>query len=260
MMQPFQDRREAGRLLAMKLREYAFRPDVTVLALPRGGVPVAWEVARALDAPLDVCLVRKLGVPGHEEFAMGAIATGGVCVLQDDTIRELGITPDEIERVALAERQELARRERFYRAGRPPLDVRGRTVILIDDGLATGATMSAAVTALRAHDPAAIVVATPVAARSTCEAMREIADSCICVAAPDQFYAVGFWYRNFVPTTDDEVRSLLDLSDQHVPALTDSGMAAMSSEQWASVMRDDEPDAGRRQSRRGRRRGSALRR
>jgi predicted phosphoribosyltransferase len=210
MMQRFEDRREAGRLLAIELRQYAHRPDVTVIGLPRGGVPVAYEVAHALGAPLDICLVRKLGVPGHEELAMGAIATGGVRVLQDDVIRQLRIAPAVIERVIAVEERELRRREALYRGDRPPPDVRGRTVIVVDDGLATGATMEAAIVALRAQRPARIVVAVPVAARGTCEALRAVADVCTCVEAPERFYAVGLWYRDFTPTTDREVRALLE--------------------------------------------------
>jgi putative phosphoribosyl transferase len=219
MIKPFQDRREAGRLLGIELREYAHHPDVIVLGLPRGGMPVAFEVARALDAPLDLLVVRKLGVPGHEELAMGAIASGGVRVLQDDVIRELGITPPVIEQVAAAERRELARRESLYRGNRPPLDVRGRTVIVVDDGIATGATMKAAVTALRAMQPARIVVATPVASRGICDVMRQLADVCICHETPAQFYAVGLWYRDFAQTSDAEVRTLLNqAARRHVPA------------------------------------------
>src|SRR5712671_4832802 len=169
----FRDRREAGRLLAEKLSGYANRPDLLVLALPRGGVPVAYEVARALGAPLDVFVVRKLGVPGYEELAMGAVATGGVRVLNDQLVSRLGIPNHLIDAVAAREKQELARRERLYRGGRPPPDVRGRTAILVDDGLATGATMRAAILALRRQHPARIVVAVPTASPETCEEMKE---------------------------------------------------------------------------------------
>jgi predicted phosphoribosyltransferase len=205
----FRDRREAGRLLSEKLGAYAHRPDVLVLALPRGGVPVAYEVARALGAPLDVFVVRKLGVPGYEELAMGAVATGGVLVLNEQLVERLGIPKQMIDAVAARERQELVRRERLYRGGRPPPDVRGRTVILVDDGLATGATMHAAIRALRQQNPARIVVAVPTASPDTCEEMKKEADDVICVITPEPFHAVGRWYRDFSQTTDEEVSVLL---------------------------------------------------
>jgi len=205
----FRDRAEAGRLLAAKLRAYANRSDVAVLALPRGGVPVAFEVAEALEAPLDIFLVRKLGVPGHEELAMGAIATGGVRVLNEEVIRYLGIPDEAVDAVAAKEQRELERRERLYRDGRPMIDVRGRTVILIDDGLATGSTMRAAAVALRQQQPARIVVAVPVAAESTCKAFRAEVDEVVCAMTPEPFYAVGLWYEDFSQTTDEEVRDLL---------------------------------------------------
>jgi erythromycin esterase-like protein/predicted phosphoribosyltransferase len=205
----FRDRREAGRLLAEKLAAYANRPDVLVLALPRGGVPVGYEVARALSAPLDVFVVRKLGVPGYEELAMGAVATGGVRVLNDQLVERLGIPESLIDAVAARERQELARRERLYRGNRPPPDVRGRTVILVDDGLATGATMYAAIEALRQQNPARIVVAVPTASPETCEEMKTKADGVICAITPEPFHAVGRWYRDFSQTTDEEVGVLL---------------------------------------------------
>jgi erythromycin esterase-like protein/predicted phosphoribosyltransferase len=205
----FRDRREAGRVLAEKLTAYANRSDVLVLALPRGGVPVGYEVAGALGAPLDVFVVRKLGVPGYEELAMGAVATGGVLVLNDQLVERLGIPQHIIDAVAARERQELARRERLYRSGRPPLDVRGRTVILVDDGLATGATMHAAIQALRQQNPARIVVAVPTASPETCEEMRARADDVICGITPEPFDAVGRWYRDFSQTTDEEVGVLL---------------------------------------------------
>jgi predicted phosphoribosyltransferase len=205
----FRDRREAGRLLAAKLTAYANRPDVIVLALPRGGVPVADEVARALGAPLDVFVVRKLGVPGSEELAMGAVATGGVRVLNDQLVNRLGIPDHLIDAVAVREGQELARRERLYRGGRPLLDVRDRTVILVDDGLATGATMHAAIAALRQLHPARIVVAVPTASPETCEEMRAEVDDVICAITPEPFQAVGRWYQDFAQTTDEEVQDLL---------------------------------------------------
>lgn len=205
----FRNRRAAGRLLAQKLAHYANRPDVLVLALPRGGVPVAYEVAQALNAPLDVFLVRKLGVPGYEELAMGAVATGGVRVLNDTVVSGLGIPDYLIDAVAAKELEELKRRERVYHGGRPPPDVRGRTVILIDDGLATGATMQAAIKALRQLQPARIVVAVPTAAPDTCEALRAEVDEIICAITPEPFHAVGRWYEDFSQTTDEEVRDLL---------------------------------------------------
>jgi putative phosphoribosyl transferase len=199
----------AGQVLASKLTKYGGRPDVRVLALPRGGVPVAYEVARALGAPLDVFLVRKLGVPGHRELAMGAIASGHVRVLNRDIVGQLGIPPEVIDRVAALEEQELARRERAYRGDRPPLDLRNQTVILVDDGLATGATMRAAVAALRQQGPARIVVAVPAAAAETCAAIAEEVDEIVCAETPRPFYAVGLWYEDFGETTDEEVRRLL---------------------------------------------------
>src|SRR5436853_6995048 len=205
----FSDRHDAGRQLAGRLPEYAGRPDVLVLALPRGGVPVAYEVAQALGAPLDVFVVRKLGVPGYEELAMGAVATCGVRVLNDQLVRRLGIPGALIDTVASQERQELARRERLYREGRPPPDVRGRTVILVDDGLATGATMHAAIEALRQLQPARIVGAVPTASPETCAELKTEVDDVICATTPDPFYAVGLWYEDFSQTTDEEVRELL---------------------------------------------------
>ena len=209
----FRDRREAGRLLAAKLTAYANRPDVIVLALPRGGVPVGYEVARALGAPLDVFVVRKLGVPGYEELAMGAVATGGVRVLNDQVVSRLGIPEHVIDAAAAREQQELARRERLHRGGRPPLDVRNRTVILVDDGLAAGATMHAAIAALRQLHPARIVVAVPTASAETCEEMRAEADDVICAVTPEPFQAVGRWYQDFSQTMDEEVQDLLKRRD-----------------------------------------------
>lgn len=208
-MIPYPDRHEAGRRLAPLLRAYAGRRDVLVLGLPRGGVPVAFEVARALDAPLDVFIVRKLGVPGHEELAMGAIATGGVRVLVPEVVRALRIDEAALDRAADAEFLELVRRERLFRGGREAHDVTGQTVILVDDGLATGATMRAAVQALRELGPGRIVVAVPAGARETCEELARLADEVICAAMPEPFQAVGLWYRDFTQTTDEEVRELL---------------------------------------------------
>jgi predicted phosphoribosyltransferase len=210
--QLFRNRSEAGRLLAAKLAKYADKPDVIVLALPRGGVPVGYEVAHALHAPLDVFVVRKLGIPGHEELAMGAVATGGVRVLNDQVVRGLGIPNSVIEAVANWELEELQRRERLYRGNRLPPDVRGKTVILVDDGLATGSTMLAAVQALRKLGPARIVVAVPVASGDTCQILEEYVDEVVCAATPEPFYAVGLWYRDFSQTTDEEVRELLERS------------------------------------------------
>jgi putative phosphoribosyl transferase len=205
----FEDRKEAGRALVARLRHYAGRPDVVVLALPRGGVPVAYPVAEALDAPLDLFLVRKLGTPGHRELAMGAIASGGIRVLNDDVVKWYGIAPAAIDAVAREEEQELVRREATYREGReaPPLE--GKIVILIDDGLATGSTMMAAVKAVRQRQPAKVVVAVPVGARETCDALSMVADEVVCVRMPEPFSAVGQWYLDFAQTTDEEVRHLL---------------------------------------------------
>lgn len=205
----FEDRKEAGRALAARVRQYAGRSDVVVLALPRGGVPVAAPVADALDAPLDLFLVRKLGTPGHRELAMGAIASDGIRVLNDDVVRWYGIPPAAIDAVAREEEQELVRREAAYREGReaPPLE--GKIVILIDDGLATGSTMMAAVKAVRQRHPAKVIVAVPVGARDTCGALATIADEVVCVRMPEPFSAVGQWYLDFDQTTDEEVRQLL---------------------------------------------------
>jgi predicted phosphoribosyltransferase len=197
-------------VLVERLSSYADRPDVLVLALPRGGVPVAFEVAQALHAPLDVFVVRKLGVPGHEELAMGAIATGGVRVLNEDVVFGLGIPEQVIDEVAREQQEELRRRERLYRGDRPAPDVRGRTVILVDDGLATGSTMRAAVAALRQQGPGRIVVAVPVGAVETCADFRGEADDVVCARSPEPFYAVGLWYNDFTQTTDEEVHDLLE--------------------------------------------------
>jgi putative phosphoribosyl transferase len=207
---PFLDRREAGRVLASRLQRYAGRADVLVLALPRGGVPVAFEVARALGTSLDVFVVRKLGVPGHEELALGAIASGGVRVLNEELVRQLRIPASTLEAVTTREEAELRRRETAYRGSRAREPVAGRTVILVDDGLATGASMKAAVSALRREMPAGIVVAVPVAAADTCDEFRGDVDDVICAVTPEPFMAVGAWYQDFTQTTDAEVRMLLE--------------------------------------------------
>jgi putative phosphoribosyl transferase len=205
----FRDRAEAGRALAALLSEYAGRDDVVVLALPRGGVPVGYEVAKALEAPLDVFVVRKLGVPGHEELAMGAIATGGVVVLDERLVRTLGLTGHDVEGAIEREWRELRRREAAYRGDRPPPDLQGKTAILVDDGLATGATMQAAAQAVRRLGPDRVVVAVPVAAEETCDAFRDDVDEIVCAVTPSPFHAVGLWYDDFSQTGDEEVRELL---------------------------------------------------
>ena len=206
----FTNRTDAGDKLAVRLLEYAGRSDVLVLALPRGGVPVAFPVARALRAPLDVFLVRKLGVPGHEELALGAIATGGIRVVNEEVRREVDLPDNVVDAIAAREALELRRRELHYRGERPAPAVRGRIVILIDDGLATGATMRAAALALRQMEPAKLIVAVPVAARETCEGLASEADEVICLATPDPFLAVGAWYADFSQTSDEEVTALLE--------------------------------------------------
>jgi putative phosphoribosyl transferase len=206
----FRDRKDAGKYLATKLLNYKDRPDVLVLALPRGGVPVAFEVAQALRVPLDVFLVRKLGVPGHEELAMGAISTGGVRVLNEDTVDYLRIPEHIIDSIAAQELKELKRRELAYRGNRPEPDVKGKTVILIDDGLATGSTIRAAALALRRQQPARTIVAVPVSARETCDEYRIGVDEIICAVTPEPFLGVGMWYLDFSQTTDEEVRDLLE--------------------------------------------------
>jgi putative phosphoribosyl transferase len=208
-MMPFDNRRQAGRELARQLGAYAGRDDVLVLGLPRGGVPVAAEVAHALRAPLDVLVVRKLGVPGHEELAMGAVASGGARVLNASIVRDLGLGDDAIERVERQERLELARRERLFRGDRPSADLRGKTVVLVDDGIATGATMRSAVAALGNGPAARVVVATPVAAPEAVELLLREADEVVCLGTPRDFLAVGRWYRDFPQTSDAEVRELL---------------------------------------------------
>jgi predicted phosphoribosyltransferase len=205
----FEGRRQAGRALADKLLHYRDVPDVVVLGLPRGGVPVAFEVAKALHAPLDVFVVRKLGVPAYPEMAMGAVATGGVRVLNPRVIAELSISEETIERVAAKEREEVERRERDYRGERPPPEIEGATVILVDDGLATGATMRAAVQSVRLQGPKEVVVAAPAGAGKTCRTLRQEADEVICLIETDHFFAVGQWYRDFEQLTDEEVQRLL---------------------------------------------------
>lgn len=210
----FQDRFEAGRVLGSRLSQFAHRNDVIVLGLPRGGIPVAFEVARALNTPLDVFVVRKLGVPGREELAMGAIASSGIRVVNRTVVDPLGITSDEIEKAAVEQQTELERREQEYRNGRPMLDVRDRTAILVDDGLATGSSMRAAAVALRKRGPARIVIAVPVAAPSVCEELESEADQVVCATTPEPFLAVGQWYRDFRQTSDEEVRQLLQRAAQ----------------------------------------------
>jgi putative phosphoribosyl transferase len=221
MFRQFRDRADAGRQLAEKLAAYAGRPDVLVLALPRGGVPVGFEVARMLHAPLDVFVVRKLGVPGHEELAMGAVASGEVWVINEDVVRALAIPDHAIRVVAARELRELVRREQLYRDDRPPADVQGRTVILVDDGLATGSTMRAAVKALERLAPERVIVAVPTAAPTTCAELRREADDCICCITPEPFFSVGVWYQDFSQTTDNDVRDLLARATLESAAATD---------------------------------------
>jgi putative phosphoribosyl transferase len=206
----FRDRADAGRYLAELLSDYAGRDDVVVLALPRGGVPVGFEVARALEAPLDVFVVRKLGVPGQEELAFGAIASGGAQILNPDVIRHVGLTSDLIDSVSERERSELARRERLYRGDRPDSELASKTAILVDDGLATGASMRAAVAAVRAQGPARIVVVVPIAAPEICATLSAEVDELVCPLRPERFYAVSLWYDRFEQVSDDEVRTLLE--------------------------------------------------
>src|SRR5436190_14771634 len=209
----YQDRRHAGRVLARALaRKYGGRDDVVVLALPRGGVPVAWEVAQQIQAPFDVFVVRKLGVPGQEELAMGALASGGITVFNREAVEHLAISSDTIKTAISREGKELERREREYREGRPAANIQGRTVILVDDGLATGSSMRVAAMALRKKSPAQIVVAVPVASPATCKEFEAEVERVICAVTPEPFWAVGQWYRNFSQTTDEEVRELLGRS------------------------------------------------
>jgi putative phosphoribosyl transferase len=209
-MMLFKDRADAGRRLAEELSGYSGRTDVIVLGLPRGGVPVAFEVAKGLKAPLDIFLVRKLGAPGQKELAMGAIAPGRVRVLNRDVVQALNISDEIIEAIAAEEQQELERRERAYRGDRPKPDVRGRTLILVDDGLATGASMRAAVIALRGQEPAGIIVAVPTAAPETCEALKDEVDEIVCVLTPQPFLGIGASYEEFSQMTDEEVRELIE--------------------------------------------------
>jgi len=215
MERPFRDRRHAGAFLAARIQAYANRPNLLILALPRGGVPVAFEVAQALRAPLDLFLVRKLGVPGHEELAMGAIASGGVQVLNRDVVDMLHLSPADIDLVAARELQELERRENAYRGDRSPPALAHRTIILVDDGLATGASMRAAAEALRRRDVERIVVAVPVASSHTCAEIKNLVDDLVCAMTPTHFRAVGQWYQDFDQTSDDEVRDLLAQANRH---------------------------------------------
>jgi putative phosphoribosyl transferase len=208
-MTAFRDRRDAGQKLAQRLIAYEGDPSVVVLGLARGGVPIAYEIARRLRVPLDVLVVRKLGVPGHPEFAMGAIASGELEVIDAEVVRSLHVSTAELEETRARERAELARREKTFRAGRPPADVTGRTVILVDDGLATGSSMKVAITALRTRHPERIIAAVPIAPPETCLAMHELADDVICLITPKHMYAVGLWYEDFAQTGDDEVHALL---------------------------------------------------
>ena len=218
----YEDRREAGIALASRLSHYANRNDVVVLGLPRGGVPVAFEVARVLHAPLDVFVVRKLGVPGHSELAFGAIASGGVRVLTEDVIDWYRLSESDIEEVARTEAKELERRERAYRGRQPPIAIAGRIAILVDDGLATGATMRAAALAVRRLQPARVIVAAPVGAPDTCRALEEVADEVVCARTPSAFVAVGRWYDLFDQTSDDEVQRLMEASHGSINATRDA--------------------------------------
>jgi putative phosphoribosyl transferase len=216
----FADRIEAGRLLGLELaRRFGKRDDIIVLALPRGGVPVGYEVAQALDAPMDLFIVRKLGVPGHEELAMGAIASGGVRIINRDVLAHVPLAQKAIDEVAAREQQELERRERSYRGSRRPLDVRGKTVVVVDDGLATGSTMRAAVAALKKMEPKAIIVAVPVAAAQTCGEFRDEGIDIVCLRTPEPFQAVGLWYDDFSQTTDEEVHEFLERTYERPSAL-----------------------------------------
>ena len=215
----FHDRKEAGQLLALELAHYKNRRDVLILALPRGGVPVAHEIASVLHCPLDVLVVRKLGVPGHEEMAMGAIATGGIRLINPDIISALGITPEAVEAVERKEEEELFRRERSYRGNRGPLDTNDKTIVLVDDGIATGATMQAAIASLRQRRVRKIIVASPVAPSSVALSLRRMADDVVMVMKPEDFGGVGRWYENFSQTSDEEVQQILE-ADHEVSLTT----------------------------------------
>lgn len=215
-MKQFSNRYEAGKVLATHLQEFAHNKKAIILALPRGGVPVAYEVALALSLPLDICLVRKLGLPGHEEYAMGAIAFGGTVMFNESIIDELKIDQDSIAKVLTAEQKELIRRELLYRGKRSFPELLGKTIILVDDGIATGSTMRAAVEALKQHKPASIIIAVPVAASSTCEEMAKLVDKVICPLKPNPFHAVGLWYNDFAQTSDEEVIALLKKTQQTI--------------------------------------------
>ncbi|MDB6065636.1 MAG: putative phosphoribosyltransferase [Pedosphaera sp.] len=206
----YQNRYEAGEALAAKLRHHAGDPNLLVLALPRGGVPVGYEVATALNAPLDIFLVRKLGVPGYEELAMGAVASGGVKILNDDVIQQVGISGNMIDAIVQEKERELEQQEKIYRGERPPAEIKGRTVILVDDGLATGASMRAAVKAVKKKGPKSVIVAVPIGSVQTCHQLQTEVDEVVCGMTPDPFYAVGAWYSDFMQITDEEVRELLD--------------------------------------------------
>lgn len=254
-MAPYENRRQAGRLLASGLTHYAGRSDVVVLALPRGGVPVAYEVALYLDAPLDVFVVRKLGVPGYEEVAMGAIASGGVAVFNAEIASEIDISREALEHVIALERRELERRERAYRSECPPLDVQRKTIILVDDGLATGSSMRAAVMSLKQREPAKLVVAVPIASPSTCQELAGEVDDVVCAATPEPFRAVGEWYADFSQTTDEEVRALLEASRvqwlERRPSGSRSGGRALAPRLHRGYA-DDEEGRGKREPERPR--------
>jgi putative phosphoribosyl transferase len=235
----FKDRLHAGKLLAKRLEAYAHRPDVIVLALPRGGVPVAYAVAKELGVPLDVMLVRKLGVPGHEELAMGAVASGGQLVLASDVVQTLGIPDEIIKAAARRELAEIERREKLFRSSRPPLQLQDRVVILVDDGLATGSTMLAAVRAVRKQNPARVVAAVPVGASDTCRMLSSEADEVICLRTPEPFYAVGQWYDNFTQTTDEEVIHLLDDAWHTQPTQAGQPGPIAGTQQNGDQVRDD---------------------
>lgn len=215
----FRDREDAGRQLAEKLKAYRLPSDTVVLGLPRGGVAVAYQVADRLNFQLDVVVVRKLGVPGQEELAMGAIAGGGITLLNNDMVRTLGLSQEQVNDVIDVERQELSRRELLYRGGRPEINVKGRTLVVVDDGLATGSTMSAAVLALRQKEPGQLVVAVPVASEETCAKFKADVDDAVCLVTPEEFYAVGQWYQSFSQTTDDEVKELLAKAHQRTASM-----------------------------------------